>query len=108
MPAPVPDKDYGFAANCGSAGLRLTPLETIVCRNASLREKDAKMIALVREVEAEVSGVDGDSGRPLNPMAPDQKAWRKATQSRCKNADCLSAAYDTRIATIRSKWRQAF
>jgi hypothetical protein len=51
-----------------------------LCRYASLREKGAKMIALVREVEAEVSGVDGESGRPLNPIAAIRSKWAQAFQ----------------------------
>jgi hypothetical protein len=51
-----------------------------LCRYASLREKGAKMIALVREVEAEVSGVDGESARPLNPIAAIRSKWAQAFQ----------------------------
>jgi uncharacterized protein len=100
-------EEAGFAANCAATSASLSPVEAIVCRDPALRKKDAHMVALVRRVSSEVAGIDGESGDPINPIAREQTAWRKVILARCKDAACLLAAYDARIAEIRARWREA-
>lgn len=101
-----PQSVRGFAEHCDLADSQ-SALERIACGDPALRASDATMLGLVSQVEEETAGIDGETGKPSNPVAVEQEKWRSATAKRCRDAACLSDAYDKRIAQIRDRWREA-
>ncbi|MET0611475.1 hypothetical protein [Pseudomonas caspiana] len=99
--------DFGFAERCDDESAKLTTLEDIACSSESLRAQDNKMLSLVEDVRAETKGVDGETGKALDPMGAQQKEWRNALARACNDAACLSVAYAARIAAIHKEWSEA-
>ncbi|WP_407315368.1 hypothetical protein [Pseudomonas sp. nanlin1] len=99
--------DFGYAERCDDESAKLTTLEDIACSSESLRAQDNKMLSLVEDVRAETKGVDGETGKALDPMGAQQKEWRDALAHACNDAACLSVAYAARIAAIHKEWSQA-
>ncbi len=79
----------------------------IVCQDAGLRQLDGELAGLVDRVRRETAGVDGETGRSIDPVAAEQRRWRQATMARCHDAACLNAAYRSRIDAVRTRWAEA-
>ena len=104
--SPLGYSDFGFATRCDDDRARLTRLEEIACSSASLRDQEVRMLNLVDDVRNETKGVDGETGKAIDPMGAQQKAWRDDLARECKDAVCLSVAYAARIAAIHKEWSQ--
>ncbi|MBX8497187.1 hypothetical protein [Pseudomonas cichorii] len=104
---PAGYSNFGFAERCDDESAKLTTLEDIACSSDSLRAQDSKMLALVEDVRSETKGVDGETGKNIDPMGAQQKEWRDALAHACKDAICLTVAYAARIAAIHKEWSEA-
>ncbi|MBX8559333.1 hypothetical protein K5D57_06455 [Pseudomonas cichorii] len=65
------------------------------------------MLALVEDVRSETKGVDGETGKSIDPMGAQQKEWHDALAHACKDAVCLTVAYAARIVAIHKEWSEA-
>lgn len=81
-------------------------VERRICASAELSQRDAELDRLYRQIQAETAGVDGASGRRIDPLAAGQAAWL-AERDACADEACLARAYDRRIAALRRDWAQA-
>lgn len=84
----------------------LTPA-AIICRDAGLRRLDGELAGLIAQARAETAGVDGETGRTIDPVAVEQRRWRQETIARCHDVACLKAAYRSRIHAVRARWAAA-
>lgn len=84
----------------------LTPA-AIICHDAGLRRLDGELAGLIAQVRGETAGVDGETGRTIDPVAVEQRRWRQETIARCHYAACLKAAYRSRIHAVRTRWAAA-
>lgn len=86
-----------------------TTIERTICRDPQLSRLDGDLAQLYREVQPEVAGVDGETGRRTDGLAVEQRYWLKHVRGACKvtNVVCLKRAYTARIAEIRKNWSNA-
>ncbi|WP_064748129.1 lysozyme inhibitor LprI family protein [Lysobacter antibioticus] len=81
-------------------------VEQRICASDELSRRDAELNGLYRQIQAETAGIDGASGRRIDPLAAGQAAWL-ARRDACADEACLLRAYDRRIAELRRDWVQA-
>lgn len=71
-----------------------TNVERMICNDASLGEKDARVSTLYRTwIQRVKSGAMID---PLDEIVADQKAWVQRRNA-CNNVECIARAYDERL-----------
>lgn len=95
----------GFAERCDLADNR-SVLERIACEDPALRARDATMLGLVSQVEEETAGFDGETGKPINSIAAEQKNGGAPQPSAAATPDALpplttSASRKSAIAGAR-------
>lgn len=83
-----------------------TLVETTICADPELSRLDSEMNRLYRQIQAETAGVDGDTGRRVDPIAAEQKRWLDG-RNECRDVACLRGAYQQRIAQMRRDWPDA-
>lgn len=83
-----------------------TTVEKTICADAGLSRLDSEMNALYRQIRAETRGVDGETGRPVDPLAAENARWLEG-RNQCRDAACIRSAYEQRIAQLRRDWAQA-
>lgn len=81
--------------------------EAVICGDTELMRLDAKLGALVQTVRGETSGVDGETGRRVDPLGRDQAIWETRVRDKCRAVPCLKLAYERRIADVRRRWGEA-
>ena len=79
----------------------------LICADPGLRTLDTEMRGLIARVRAETSGVDGETGRPIDPIGAEQSRWSRRVAARCHDRACLVTVYRQRIADIRKRWAEA-
>lgn len=83
-----------------------TPVEKMICADAELSRLDSEMNDLYRQIRAETRGVDGESGREVDPIAAENARWLEG-RNECRDPACIRSAYQQRIAQMRRDWAQA-
>jgi uncharacterized protein len=84
-----------------------TKVEYLICGDQSLSKLDAEMSELYQNIQSETAGVDGATGRVIDPIGAEQKAWRTRVRDRCKTVACLNEMYRKRIQDMKRKWDAA-
>jgi len=79
----------------------------MICSSRELRRLDSELGALYDQVESETRGVDGDTGKVVDPFGEEQERWRVQTRDRCATESCLKKAYGARIGYVRQHWGDA-
>lgn len=80
-------------------------VEISVCADPELSRMDSEMNALYREIQAETAGVDGETGRRIDPLAAEQQRWL-GRRNACADRACLQHAYRERLAQMKREWSQ--
>lgn len=83
-----------------------TQVEKTICADAELSRLDSEMNELYKQIRAETRGVDGDTGRQVDPIAAENARWL-AGRNECRDPACIRDAYQQRIAQMRRDWAQA-
>jgi len=83
-----------------------TQVEKTICADAELSRLDSEMNALYQQIRAETRGVDGETGRQVDPIAAENARWL-AGRNECRDAACIRSAYQQRIAQMRRDWGDA-
>lgn len=79
----------------------------LICTHPDLWALDTEMRELVARVRAETTGVDGETGRSIDPISAEQDRWSRRVAARCRDRACLLTAYRQRIVDIRKRWAEA-
>lgn len=87
--------------DCAAAKSRI---EKTICGDEELSRLDSRLNEVFLEAQAETAGVDGETGRRVNPVGKEQRRWVQRVRAKCGNATCLKAAYEKRIADIEKNW----
>ncbi|QWP77710.1 DUF1311 domain-containing protein [Lysobacter sp. K5869] len=83
-----------------------TQVEKTICADAELSRLDSEMNDLYRQIRAETRGVDGETGRRVDPIAAENARWLEG-RNECHDAACIRDAYQQRIAQMRRDWGDA-
>lgn len=89
---------------CGKPG---HDVEKVICASPRLTALDEQMTILYRRIESEISGVDGETGTPINRIKDEQTTWITTVRNQCASAQCLEDAYHERMARMRERWKDA-
>jgi uncharacterized protein len=81
-----------------------TAVEKMICADEDLSKLDSKLKAVFDEAQSEHIGVDGETGRRIDPVGSDQKNWLNFVRNSCKNSECLKYVYEARISDIQTNW----
>jgi uncharacterized protein len=87
--------------NCAKAK---TFIEIEICADSYLSMLDSELNAVFDEAQSETSGIDGETGKRIDPVGAEQKKWIKNIRNKCQNKTCLIRAYETRINEIKMDW----
>ena len=79
----------------------------MLCADPQLVQLDGELSALIERIRAEASGVDGETGKRIDPIGRDQKRWERRERNACKTAACLERAYRLRLQDVRTRWAEA-
>lgn len=79
-------------------------VDRLVCGSAKVRRLDAELGRLYDLIEGETRGIDGDTGKPVDPFGDEQDRWRRRVRDRCGTEACLARTYTARIADVRRHW----
>ncbi|MCD0491068.1 hypothetical protein LQD23_01990 [Chromobacterium violaceum] len=90
--AAVPAQSAGF--NCVYAKLAV---EKMICADAELSALDSELAKRFTAIQDETKGVDGDTGKRLDPYGKDQVRWLKEVRNKCEDALCVRDAYKKRL-----------
>lgn len=90
--------------NCVAPAGRVSQM---ICSSPELRRLDSQLGALYEQVENETRGVDGETGKVVDPFGEEQELWRVQTRDRCATSSCLKKAYGARIDYVRHHWHDA-
>jgi len=96
----LPEMSGGLSIDCSEATSRV---EKRICANPELSALDLKLSEVYAEAQAEMAGVNGETGERNDPLAKEQKIWLRA-RDRCKSNACLHSAYIRRIKYIETHW----
>ncbi|ROU08680.1 DUF1311 domain-containing protein [Lysobacter enzymogenes] len=83
-----------------------TQVEKTICADAELSRLDSEMNELYRQIRAETRGVDGETGKQVDPIAAENARWLEG-RNECRDPACIRSAYQQRIAQMRRDWAQA-
>ncbi|QWF17250.1 lysozyme inhibitor LprI family protein [Lysobacter capsici] len=104
---------FGFALLAGSAQAAgfdckraRTTVEISICADPGLSRLDSEMNDLYRQIQSETVGVDGETGRRIDPIAAEQQRWL-ARRNACADRACLDRAYRDRLAQMKRDWSEA-
>lgn len=75
--------------DCGKAA---TPLEKTICQDPALNALDEQLAAAYREAGQRCSSVE---------LKTEQQRWLKDIRNACRDAACLAAAYQKRLAVLQ-------
>ena len=87
--------------NCANAK---TFIDKTICADARLSMLDADLNTVFREAQSEMSGVDGETGKRMDPVGAEQKQWIRKIRNKCQDKICLVNVYEKRIASIKQNW----
>lgn len=82
-------------------------IQRMLCADPQLVQLDGELSALIERIRAEASGVDGETGKRIDPIGRDQKRWERRERNACKTAACLERAYRLRLQDVRTRWAEA-
>ncbi|WP_052941444.1 lysozyme inhibitor LprI family protein [Chromobacterium subtsugae] len=88
----LPVQAAGF--NCVYAKLKV---EKMICADAALSALDSELAKRFAAIQAETAGVDGDTGKRLDPYGKEQLRWLKEVRNKCEDALCVRDAYKKRL-----------
>lgn len=80
--------------------LARSTVEIGICADSELSRMDSEMNALYRELQAETAGIDGETGRRIDPIAAEQQRWL-GRRNACTDRACLQRAYRERLAQMK-------
>lgn len=83
-----------------------TTVEISICADPGLSRLDSEMNELYRQIQSETAGVDGETGRRIDPIAAEQQRWL-ARRNACVDRACLDRAYRDRLAQMKRDWSDA-
>lgn len=81
-------------------------VEISICADPELSRMDSEMNALYRDLQAETAGIDGETGRRIDPLAAEQQRWL-GRRNACTDRACLQRAYRERLAQMQRDAAQA-
>ncbi|MCD4501808.1 lysozyme inhibitor LprI family protein [Chromobacterium vaccinii] len=90
--AAVPAQSAGF--NCAYAKLKV---EKMICADAELSALDSELAKRFTAIQDETKGIDGDTGKRLDPYGKEQVRWLKEVRNKCEDALCVRDAYKRRL-----------
>ncbi len=90
--------------NCGAAK---SHVEQLVCASPEVSALDRKLAQLFYKVEDETAGIDGETGKPIDPFGEQHRTWVKNVRDRCGSEQCLDDAYRKRIDQVKQQWKDA-
>ena len=76
----------------------------MICADDELTILDSKLNDVFNEAQSEHTGIDGETGKRIDPVGNDQKKWLNSVRNACKNQTCLKNAYRVRISDLRKTW----
>jgi uncharacterized protein len=94
-------------ASSNSCGQPATRVEHLICTSATLRKLDAELGRMYDAVEGETRGMDGETGKVIDPFGKEHQRWLATTRNRCRTTTCLAGAYQGRIAYVKRHWADA-
>jgi uncharacterized protein len=81
-----------------------TAVGKMICADEALSILDSKLKDVFDEAQSEHAGVDGETGKRIDPVGSDQKKWIKFVRNACKNESCLKYVYTARISELQEAW----
>ena len=94
-------------ASTNSCGRPATRVEHLICGSAELQQLDVELGRMYDAVESETRGMDGETGKLIDPFGREHQHWLAETRNRCGSQACLAKAYRSRIAYVRRHWAYA-
>ncbi|WP_156183748.1 lysozyme inhibitor LprI family protein [Chromobacterium sp. LK1] len=88
----LPAQSAGF--NCAYAKLEV---EKMICADAELSSLDSELAKRFTAIQDETKGIDGDTGKRLDPYGKEQARWLKEVRNKCEDALCVRDAYKKRL-----------
>jgi uncharacterized protein len=82
-----------------------TRVEKLICADPGLSRLDNEMARDFEAIRQETGGVDGQTGKASFPFGAEQTRWRASVRDKCRDAACLTAAYEARLAKVRADWK---
>jgi uncharacterized protein len=82
-------------------------VERLVCASPDVQRLDAELGQLYDSIESETRGIDGETGKVIDPFGEEHKHWLLHVRNLCDTDACLATAYQARIAYVRQHWASA-
>ena len=69
----------------------------MICADAELSSLDSELAKRFTAIQDETKGIDGDTGKRLDPYGKEQARWLKEVRNKCEDALCVRDAYKKRL-----------
>lgn len=86
--------------------LAKSKIHVLICSDQELLKLDAELNEVFTDVRQERAGVDGETGRRLDPVGKEEWQWILQVRNKCNDVKCLKLAYRKRIGELTSSLNQ--